>query len=173
MFIIFFFSFLICADNTRGQQIEAPKNNYILTYYFHGNFRCVNCHNIEQYTKEAVEKYFQKELDTGKVVFKVIDVEIKGNEHFTNDYQLYTKSVILSLVKNGKEVKFDNPHSRLSVLGLLSLFPLPSVCLVVFPIVTSCSFRVIALQNWMWTVFPCLQPLRQLILPGLDRIYLS
>lgn len=30
------------------------------------------------------------------------------NEHFVNDYQLYTKSLILSLVKDGKEVKSKN-----------------------------------------------------------------
>ena len=87
---------------------ETSPADYVAVYYFHGNFRCVNCKTIEQYTKEAVDKYFQKELGAGKVLFKVINVETKGNEHFTNDYQLYTKSVVLSLVKNGKEIKFDN-----------------------------------------------------------------
>ena len=87
---------------------ETSPANFVAVYYFHGNFRCVNCHNIEQYTKEAVEKYFWKELNAGQVVFKVINVETKDNEHFTNDYQLYTKSVVLSLVKSGKEIKFDN-----------------------------------------------------------------
>jgi len=91
-----------------SETAKTTPISFIAVYYFHGNFRCVNCHNIEQYTKEAVEKYFQKELDAGKLVFKVINVETKGNEHFTNDYQLYTKSVVLSLVKNEKEVKFDN-----------------------------------------------------------------
>ncbi|MFH1406483.1 MAG: nitrophenyl compound nitroreductase subunit ArsF family protein [Candidatus Omnitrophota bacterium] len=87
---------------------DKPSDNKVIAYYFHGNFRCANCKTIEQYTKEAVEKYFRKELDAGKVVFKAINVETKGNEHFTDDYQLYTKSVVLSLVKDGKEVKFDN-----------------------------------------------------------------
>lgn len=89
-----------------GADMEIP--NHVAVYYFHGNFRCVNCRNIERYTKEAVEKYFQKELNSGKIVFKVINVERKGNEHFADDYKLYTKSVILSLVKDGKEVRFDN-----------------------------------------------------------------
>jgi len=91
-----------------GISAETSITNSVVVYYFHGNFRCVNCRNIEQYTKESVEQYFQKELSSGKVTFKVINVETKGNEHFTKDYKLYTKSVILSLVKNGKEVKFDN-----------------------------------------------------------------
>lgn len=91
-----------------AESIENAPANCVMVYYFHGNFRCVNCHNIEQYTKEAVEKYFRKELDTGEVIFKVINVETKGNKHFTNNYQLYTRSVVLSLVKDGEEVRFDN-----------------------------------------------------------------
>lgn len=87
---------------------ESSSEDFVAVYYFHGDFRCVNCRNIEQYTKEAVEKYFQPDIDSGRVVFKVINVEAPGNEHFTEDYQLYTKSVVLSLVKNGKEAKFDN-----------------------------------------------------------------
>lgn len=87
---------------------ETPPENFITVYYFHSNFRCVNCHNIEQYTREAVEKYFRNELSSGKIVLKVINTETAGNEHFIDDYRLYTKSVVLSLVKNGKEVKFDN-----------------------------------------------------------------
>lgn len=98
--VLFICNFAACSG--------ASPADFVAVYYFHGNFRCVNCHNIEQYTKEAVEKYFQKELSAGKVVFKVINVETGGNEHFTNDYRLYTKSVVLSLVKNGKEIKFDN-----------------------------------------------------------------
>ena len=86
---------------------EAPKSN-VAAYYFHGNFRCSNCLRIEQYSKEAIEQNFKDELSSGKLVFKVINIETKGNEHFVQDYQLYTKSLVISLVKDGKEVKFDN-----------------------------------------------------------------
>jgi hypothetical protein len=37
-----------------------------------------------------------------------VNAEERGNEHFTQDYQLYTKSLILSLVKDGKEIKSKN-----------------------------------------------------------------
>ena len=80
----------------------------VIAYYFHGNFRCANCLKIEQYSKEAIEQNFKDELSSGKLVFKVINIETKGNVHFIQDYQLYTKSLVISLVKDGKEVKFDN-----------------------------------------------------------------
>lgn len=108
-FAIIFCLGVISYDNDiLGQQIEEPKNNYIVAYYFHGNFRCFSCYRIEQLSKEVVEHYFRNELDSGKIIFKAINVEKKENEHFIKDYQLYTKSLIISLVKNNKEVKFNN-----------------------------------------------------------------
>ncbi len=105
---LFFLGSIFCINYVLGQSAEKSTQDYVATYYFHGNFRCFNCYRIEQYSKEAIEQYFKDELDSGKLVFKIINIEEKGNEHFIKDYQLYTKSLIISLVKNGKEVKFDN-----------------------------------------------------------------
>ena len=104
--IFFMSNFAIGADST--QDAESPPTNYVIAYYFHGNFRCVNCSNIERYSKEAVERYFKDELASGRVVFKAVNIEEKGNEHFVNNYQLYTRSLVLSQVKNGKETKSKN-----------------------------------------------------------------
>lgn len=82
--------------------------NHIIVYYFHGHIRCPTCHKLEQYSKEAVEANFKDEIAYGRIEFKVVNVEEKGNEYFLNDYQLYTKSLVLSLVKDGKEVKSKN-----------------------------------------------------------------
>lgn len=87
---------------------ENIQPNRIVAYYFHGSFRCATCYRIEQYSREAVEENFKNELAEGKVVFKEINVEEKGNEHFAKDYQLYTKSLVLSLIKDDKEIKFQN-----------------------------------------------------------------
>ena len=89
----------------------------VVAYYFHGNFRCASCLRIEQYSKEAIEKYFRNELKSGKLVYKVVNVEEKGNEHYINDYQLYTKSLIVSLVKDGKEIKSENLKKVWEYLG--------------------------------------------------------
>ena len=87
---------------------EDASGNHIIVYYFHGNFRCATCHGIENYTKEAIDNNFQKELKNGQLEFKAINTEKPQNRHYMKDYNLYTKSVVLSLVKNGKEVKFKN-----------------------------------------------------------------
>lgn len=86
----------------------VAKGNQVIAYYFHGNFRCYTCHTMEQYSKEAIEANFKNELSSGKLVFKAVNTDESGNEHFVQDYQLYTKSLVLSLMKDGKEVKSKN-----------------------------------------------------------------
>jgi len=91
-----------------AQAGEDAKGAHVIAYYFHGTMRCPTCHKLEQYSKEAIETNFKDALASGKLEFKVVNIEDKGNERYGNDYQLYTKSFILSLVKDGKEIKWKN-----------------------------------------------------------------
>jgi len=63
---------------------------------------------MEKYSKEAIEANFQDDLASGRLEFKAINVEERNNEHFVDDYKLYTKSLILSRIKDGKEVESKN-----------------------------------------------------------------
>ena len=87
---------------------EVPAGGTITAYYFHGTFRCPTCKKLEQYSKEAIESNFKDALASGKLAFKVVNIENKGNEHFVNDYQLYTKSLVLSFTKEGEEIRSKN-----------------------------------------------------------------
>lgn len=87
---------------------DTTQETKVIAYYFYTNYRCQSCYTIEKYTKEAIEGNFDDELASGVLVFKPVNVEEKENEHFLGDYQLYTKSVVLSLIKDGKEIKFKN-----------------------------------------------------------------
>ena len=113
--LIFFMSSVFAMGDVPKQDAPAQadvavaaKGNQVIAYYFHGNFRCYTCHTMEQYSKEAIEANFKDELSSGKLEFKVVNIEERGNEHFAQDYQLYTKSLVLSLVKDGKEAKSKN-----------------------------------------------------------------
>lgn len=89
----------------------------VVAYYFYTTFRCPSCHKIEQHTEGAIKEYFAKEIESGDLVYEVINIEDKNNEHFVQDYQLYTKSVVLSLVKDGKEARFKNLERVWQLLG--------------------------------------------------------
>ena len=93
---------------TFAEEPVSPQPNQVVVYYFHTNFRCANCHNMEKWIKEVVNNDFRDECSSGKVALKIFNTDAKGNEHFMNDYKLFTKSVVLALVKEGKEIKFTN-----------------------------------------------------------------
>lgn len=105
---------LLCSAFFMAEASAAPK---VVAYYFHGDFRCSNCHRIEQYSKEAIDKYFAKELASGELEYKLINVDKRGNEHFAADYKLYTKSLVISKITRGREVEYKNLEKVWNYLG--------------------------------------------------------
>ena len=87
--------------------VKETSDKFV-AYYFHGNFRCDNCRKIEQYSREAVDLYFSEQLKTGELTFKVINTDEPENQHFVEDYQLYTRSLVMAEFKDGKQVKWKN-----------------------------------------------------------------
>lgn len=89
-------------------QPQAEPNQQLIVYYFHGNMRCPTCHKLENYAREALETFFAEQLANKEILWKVVNVDTPGNEHFVKDYSLVTKSVVLSDVVDGKEVSWKN-----------------------------------------------------------------
>lgn len=95
----------------------AQADEKIMVYYFYGRSRCPSCITIEQYTEEAVLEAFTPEIKRGAIEFQGINVETPDTQHFVQDYQLYTKSVIVSDVVNGKERRWKNLEKIWELLG--------------------------------------------------------
>lgn len=70
----------------------------INVYYFYGKPRCATCMKIEKYTQSEVESMKDK-----NVVYQGIDMDKSENSPLVKKYNLYTKSVVISKNKNGKE----------------------------------------------------------------------
>jgi hypothetical protein len=91
-----------------GSASVKETSRKFVAYYFHGNFRCNNCRKIEEYSREAVDLYFSEQLKTGELTFKVINTDEPENKRFVEDYQLYTRSLVIAEFKDGKQVKWKN-----------------------------------------------------------------
>jgi len=87
---------------------QVEPNEAIIVYYFHGDVRCPTCHKLEDYAKESLDTYFAKDVTGGKIKWMPTNVDTAGNEHFVKDYELVTKSVILSKVVDGQQVAWKN-----------------------------------------------------------------
>jgi hypothetical protein len=73
-----------------------PEVRKVVATYFHGNVRCATCRKVETYAQEAVEQGFQAEIEAGAVEFRAVNVEEPENRHFIQDYQLMTRSVVVT-----------------------------------------------------------------------------
>ncbi len=101
-------NFKLSEAKGNDKDISGANDHRVIVYYFHGKFRCRTCKRIEQLTKEAVTESFANEIRTGLVEVKVINVDEKENSHFSKDYQLFTRSVVVSDIVKGKEKQWKN-----------------------------------------------------------------
>lgn len=75
---------------------EKAEPAKVVAYYFHGNMRCTTCKKIEALTTEAIETGFADDIKASRVELKVVNVEESGNEHYIQDYQLASRSVVVA-----------------------------------------------------------------------------
>jgi hypothetical protein len=98
----------VALEKQDARQLKVAGDRSIVVYYFHTTNRCYSCTQLEKMTYLAVADGFEKELADGRVKFASINVEQDENKHFIKDYKLYTKSVIISDVAKGKEMRWKN-----------------------------------------------------------------
>lgn len=102
------------ADATKdeGRQnvsnTQKEEGSKVVAYYFHGNVRCPTCMKLEEYSGEAVNQGFSESISKGDLEFRSINVDEEANSHFIKDYGLVSRSLVLSKLDNGKEVKWKN-----------------------------------------------------------------
>lgn len=84
------------------------KPHKVMAYYFHGNVRCATCRRIEAFTREAIDSGFVTDLKSGDLEFRAVNIDSSQNKHFVNDYQLYTRSVVLTDLHQGKQTRWKN-----------------------------------------------------------------
>ena len=97
------------APQTAAMAAEpAAAPHVVRVYYFHGRARCATCLKIEALSSAAVSNGYAQEVRDGKVVWNVVDTDEPGNKHFVNDYQLYTKSLIVVDMVGDKQIRWKN-----------------------------------------------------------------
>lgn len=116
---------LIAIVPNKSQAQPVPEKNdvhKVVAYYFHGNFRCATCKKFEAYTREALEAAFSENLKDGSLELKVINTDESENEHYINDFQLTTRSVVLTNLVNGKQQNWKNLNAIWDHVGDKQVF---------------------------------------------------
>lgn len=94
----------------------------ISVYYFHTSYRCYSCTKIEELTKQALNNNFNQQIKSGRIIFKTVNVEENQNKHYVQDYQLFTKSVVLVDSIKGKQKNWKRLDQTWSYLPNPDLF---------------------------------------------------
>lgn len=100
---------------SEGEPLPAAAT--VVVYYFSTGKECTTCEQIPVYAREALDTTFSKELAAGTLVWRTYDVDLPQNEHFVGDYGLYTKSIVLSRVKDGAQVRWKNLEKVWDLVG--------------------------------------------------------
>lgn len=88
---------------------EEPNvaHRYV-AYYFLTNKRCQSCLRIEKWTEASIHEYFKEDLESGSLDWRTVNVQKPENKHFIDDFQLYTKSVVIVEQQDGATIRWHN-----------------------------------------------------------------
>ena len=76
-----------------NQKAIDEKVGTVELLYFHGKQRCLTCMAIEKFSTETVAKEFQEQVDSGKLIYKIIDID--KEEALADKYEVASSSLIL------------------------------------------------------------------------------
>ncbi len=95
-------------ENMRQTAAPAGLEDGVIVYYFHTTRRCYSCRLLEALTKEAIEREFSDALRQHRLEYRPINIDLEKNQHFVDDYRLYTKSVVLVQFMGGEPARHKN-----------------------------------------------------------------
>lgn len=97
-----------CNGQDKNKTTSLDKSvSKIEVLDFHSTHRCMTCNAIEANTKYTLNTYFEKELKEDKITFQVINVDKKENEKIAEKFEASGTSLILNVIKNGKETQIN------------------------------------------------------------------
>ncbi|PKM97273.1 MAG: hypothetical protein CVU79_09030 [Elusimicrobia bacterium HGW-Elusimicrobia-3] len=105
------------AKRKKPAAVKAAQAKTAVVYYFYTNARCSSCTTIEAYTREAVSKHFAQPYKGWRVEFRGVNIDEKANEHFTRDYWLSSKSVVVQKFEGEKALEWGMLKSVWQLLG--------------------------------------------------------
>lgn len=98
----------LSSDRVPADSSSDNPRHKIIAYYFHGTVRCETCLHMEHYADEALKTHFADLLAAGRLEWRVINREVPPNEHFVQDYQLYSQALILVDSIPGQPAEWKN-----------------------------------------------------------------
>jgi hypothetical protein len=86
---------------TPTPQPSTNGTNVVEVVYFHRAQRCSGCIYAGDTTEYTAERYFADKLASGKLVFKMLNLQDPANAAIVEKYGAYTSSLFINDIKGG------------------------------------------------------------------------
>ena len=86
---------------------QGKVKDHVEVVYFHGKQRCLTCMAIEKYAREVVDTDFAREKQSGKVLFRTVDITSPEGAKLAKKYRVSWSSLYINGWKGGKEKRND------------------------------------------------------------------
>jgi hypothetical protein len=91
------------SSSTQPQDQSSGLVDRVDVVYFHRPQRCPTCLCFEERIRYVVNKYFQNEIDSGKMTFGVYDIGDSQNDDIVKKYSAISSQLFINTVKNGMD----------------------------------------------------------------------
>ncbi|MCX6695539.1 MAG: nitrophenyl compound nitroreductase subunit ArsF family protein [Candidatus Altiarchaeota archaeon] len=92
-----------------GETCEVAANDVkVEVYHFHRTSQCWSCKTLGALAEKTVNTYFKNELESGRLKFDHINVELAQNAELVNKYGATGSSLMIGTYKDGKFTKEED-----------------------------------------------------------------
>ena len=85
---------------TSINEIRADK---VQVFLFHATQRCTTCIAIGKLTGATVDEYFQNELQSGKIEFREINIDLPENKELAQKFQTSGSALFINAIYDGQD----------------------------------------------------------------------
>ena len=97
---IFIPRYLSSSGNMITNKNTYGKLEKVEVYHFHGTNQCYSCKTVGAYAEETVNTYFFSEIESGKLVFDHLNIDLPENNEIAMKYGATGSSLMIG-VYNG------------------------------------------------------------------------
>ena len=101
----------VIADQT------TDTGHKLIAYYFHRTQRCRTCLAMEAYAEEALREAFPEAMEAGELEWHAVNTEELANEHFVQDYEITSSSLVMIYFENGEQKEWKNLDEVWDLVG--------------------------------------------------------
>lgn len=111
LLLVFFIPKYINGNVTASGAPISGDIEKVEVYHFHSTNQCVTCKTVGSNSEATVNAYFANELESGKIVFAHINIDLPENKALVDKYEAKGSSLLIGVYgKDGSFTKQEDTN---------------------------------------------------------------